>query len=136
MKKGYRYNEQFALKTVKWRNGRSFIKNIILLAGKVALSGKPVSRIVEELEAYCRETESNQFTKYVGVMSGISKGDDSRIFEKEWFEQTMMVEFEGKQYPAPIGADALLRKLYGDYMKLPPEDQRISHHIFEAWMKE
>ena len=136
LKRGFRYDEELMIKTVKWRKGRSLAKNLALVGGKTVLAIKSVSKILEDLEAYCRETESDQFTKYVGVMSGISKGDDSRIFEKEWFEQTMMVEFEGKQFPAPIGADALLRKLYGDYMKLPPEDQRISHHSFEAWMKE
>ena len=136
MKRGYRINEKFALKTVKWRKGRSLIKNLTLMLGKLALIGKPVSSIIEDLETFCCETKSDSFTKYVGVMSGISKGDDSRIFEKEWFEDSMMVEFEGKKYPAPIGADALLRKLYGDYMKLPPEDQRVSHHAFEAWYKE
>lgn len=136
MKKGFRYNQELMIKTIKWRKGRSLIKNLALVAGKIAFVRRPISKIIEELEAYCRDTQFDNFTKYVGVMSGISKRDDLIVFEKEWFEQTILVEFEGKQYPAPIGADALLRRIYGDYMVMPPKDQQFSHHRFEAWVKE
>ena len=69
-------------------------------------------------------------------MCGISAGDTSRIFKKEWFENVVPLPFEGRSYPAPVGYDDLLRQLYGDYMKLPPENQQISHHAFKAWYKE
>lgn len=136
MKKGFRYNEKLQLKSMKWRKGRSIIKNLALMIGKAVFAGASTENTIEDLERYCQEKSCASFTKYVGVMSGISKGDDSRIFEKEWFEQSIIVTFEGGLYPAPIGADKLLKKLYGDYMRLPPEEQRISHHSFEAWIKE
>ena len=44
--------------------------------------------------------------------------------------------FEGKSFPIPCGADALLSRIYGDYMQLPPESEQITHHDFEAWQKE
>ena len=37
------------------------------------------------------------------------------------------VEFEGHKFLAPHNYDHYLRLLYGDYMQIPPEDQRISH---------
>ncbi len=37
------------------------------------------------------------------------------------------VIFEAKSYTAPKNYDAYLTDLYGDYMKLPPEDQRKPH---------
>jgi len=37
--------------------------------------------------------------------------------------------FEGKYFNAPSYPDAYLKKLYGDYMKLPDEDQRRVHAI-------
>ena len=136
MKKGFRFNQEWMLKTIKWSKKRPLAKNLALAAGKTALVGRSVSAILEDLESFCCETKAKAFTEYVGVMSGISKGDDSRIFKKEWFQESMPVEFEGEIYPAPIGADAFLRRIYGDYMQLPPENQRVSHHVFEAWIKE
>ena len=43
--------------------------------------------------------------------------------------------FEGKKYMVMEGYDDYLTRTYGDYMVLPPEDQRITHH-FEAYWKQ
>ena len=34
------------------------------------------------------------------------------------------MKFEGDEFSVPAGYDLILRKVYGDYMQLPPEDQR------------
>jgi lipopolysaccharide cholinephosphotransferase len=39
------------------------------------------------------------------------------------------IMFEGKYFNAPADPDAYLRKIYGDYMKLPDEDQRRVHTV-------
>ena len=38
-------------------------------------------------------------------------------------------EFEGMQASIPEAAEDYLTSIYGDYMKLPPEDQRKSHEV-------
>lgn len=60
----------------------------------------------------------------------------NRIVDKRVFSDYTEVTFEGKIYKAPIGFDAYLRELYGDYMKLPPKENRISNHSFEAFIDE
>lgn len=52
---------------------------------------------------------------------------------KRIFDSFTEVEFEGKKYKAPVGYDEWLRLLYGDYMQLPPEEKRVSHHLFKAY---
>ena len=36
--------------------------------------------------------------------------------------------FENRQFRIPVGYDHCLRTTYGDYMKLPPENERLQHH--------
>ena len=36
--------------------------------------------------------------------------------------------FEGKRYPTVGDTDSYLKKLYGDYMKLPPDKERYAVH--------
>lgn len=38
------------------------------------------------------------------------------------------VGFENIQVPIPVNYDAILRNMYGDYMKFPPIDQRGMWH--------
>ena len=42
----------------------------------------------------------------------------------EWYESAAEGELRGRKFPIPVGYDADLRTMYGDYMK-PPEDRSI-----------
>lgn len=44
--------------------------------------------------------------------------------------------FEGELFNTPADYNEYLTNLYGDYMKLPPEKNRVTHHNFEAYWKE
>ena len=39
-----------------------------------------------------------------------------------------MLEFEGLQVMAPKEYDKWLTQVYGNYMQLPPEEKRVTHH--------
>lgn len=52
-------------------------------------------------------------------------------YNKEVFGEGKLYPFEGEQFWGPADADLYLKKIYGDYMKLPPEDQRIMKHSHE-----
>ena len=39
-----------------------------------------------------------------------------------------MVPFEDGQYPIPVGYERYLRKVYGDYMQMPPIEKRVNKH--------
>ena len=45
--------------------------------------------------------------------------------------EKILHDFEGRQYWIPKGYDEILTMIYGDYMKLPPEDQRKPHHNYK-----
>ncbi len=55
--------------------------------------------------------------------------------QKEWFAKSLMHKFEQGLFPIPQGYDALLKNVYGDYMKLPPEDERVAKHHADIYWK-
>ena len=50
------------------------------------------------------------------------------IYPKAWLETPHMFAFEGLMVNLPHDYDAYLRHFFGDYMTLPPVEQRASHH--------
>lgn len=55
------------------------------------------------------------------------------ILPREVFDEYTMLPFEGKEYRAPKLYDEYLKHKYGDYMKLPPEEKRVSTHDSQAY---
>ena len=62
---------------------------------------------------------------FVHGFLGGAHGYRKSVFERKWLSETIPGVFEGKQYPMPVGYDALLKNMYGDYMRLPPESERM-----------
>ena len=57
-------------------------------------------------------------------------------FPKEWFAQPCELEFCGHGFCAPSQYEKVLEKLYGDYMTLPPVENRRSKHHFNNFNEE
>lgn len=57
------------------------------------------------------------------------------IVSKDTFSNTILLNFENLLLKAPVKYDEWLRNYYGDYMILPPENERKSHHSFKAYLK-
>ena len=58
---------------------------------------------------------------------GYSESEVDLYFTKD-IEKTVEVPYEDTTARIPVGNDRCLRKTYGDYMKLPPVEQRAQHH--------
>ena len=56
-------------------------------------------------------------------------------YKKEHFLKRIKVDFEDKTFWIPEGYDAILREYYGDYMQLPPEEKRVTHHANKIFWK-
>ena len=70
---------------------------------------------------------------YAGVLATTHYGSRERM-PVEVFRGSVQVPFEGGFFPAPIGYDTYLSRLYGDYMQLPPEEKRVSEHNLHAYL--
>lgn len=71
-------------------------------------------------------------SKYIGV---ISVSDGKKLNGEDWRE-AIDEDFEGYKFKAPIGYNAILTDYYGEYMKLPPEEERIAQHRLEIYWRQ
>lgn len=80
--------------------------------------------ITESVISFC----SNDSTQHVMIPSGIrhARGE---TYQRNWFFPSRTIRFEDTrlktlQHPTPY-----LRKLYGDFMQVPPEAERLRHSV-------
>ena len=52
---------------------------------------------------------------------------------KEWYGEAKELSFEGRTLRAPNNYEGYLKNIYGDYMKLPPEEKRIRKHHYRVY---
>ena len=72
-----------------------------------------------------------------GIMCDSEAGVGSDNFFKavDW-KETVETPFEGKMFNIPKNYDSILKLWYGDYMKLPPEEKRVTHHANKMYIKD
>lgn len=49
-------------------------------------------------------------------------------YSKEVFSSVIYKDFQGHLMPLPVGYDAYLKTVFGNYMELPPPEERVPHH--------
>ena len=57
------------------------------------------------------------------------------IMKKEYFDEQIEIDFEGMEFYAPKGYNEVLTCFYGEYMKLPPIEKQVAHHVNKMNMK-
>lgn len=71
--------------------------------------------------------------------NGIACASETCVGDKdfsniEYWGETVRVPFESREYNIPVGYDQILKLRYGDYMTLPPENERHAHeHYVMYW---
>ncbi len=74
------------------------------------------------------QRQYNKKTTEKVVNLGGAYSYDRESVHRVHVEKTIPHTFEGKTFEIPEGYDAFLRNCYGDYMQLPPEEQRVGKH--------
>ena len=77
-------------------------------------------KIINNINYLCNY-ESNS-KHYFSTIRGTSKK-----FSKDCFSRTTKLAFETETFDAPIKSEKYLEEVYGDYMILPKEEDRIGH---------
>ena len=126
-------NILFDLKTVRVNKSRSLLKNIVLAISHVLLFFVSKQRLACWLSKWASRYQGRK-TTYMGIVAP----SDSRIEEAIpscYFETYVLLPFEHLNVMAIKNYDKYLTAAYGDYMKLPPIENQVSHHVFKAWTK-
>ena len=105
---------------------KSVVKKVTAIFCKILGSSFWVKRMHQHA------TETTDKSDNVGCIAWPVYGL-SEIIPAKAFSDTVEVMFEGEKCPAPIGYDAYLRSLYGDYVQDPPLEKQKTHHRFSAY---
>ena len=70
--------------------------------------------------------------KVATVVWGYGKRE---VISKSTATDYIKLDFEGRQFNVPRNYEDYLCHVYGDYMKLPPEQERVYKHHAKAWWK-
>ena len=126
--------QKIMLKNLIWLKQRPLYQNLIIAVGKAFLFENRRS-MLEKIDRESRVYESDEMTKYIGAVSTASYGE-KEILPSEWYSGYEKLPFEGHAFRVPSGYKEFLTQIYGDYMKLPSEEQQKSRHTYRVWYKD
>ena len=69
----------------------------------------------------------NEMLEYSGKYSEYKMELNDKPTKVQWYEKVEKMPFEDREYYVPYQKEEVLKALYGDYMKLPPESERVGH---------
>lgn len=88
------------------------------------------SKIARYIDKYSQKYNSME-AKWVGCLC--SRTASQKLFPYKTYNDVRRLEFEDKEYNAPVEFDVVLQKIYGDYMQLPPKEEQHLTHNFRVW---
>lgn len=101
------------------------------VANAIGIMTKVLYPTVESALAAWDKICGSQTTSLLTINNAGMWGD-KEIVRTEWFGEGAELEFEGLKVRGPADYDKYLTRIYGDYMQLPPEDERVTHHFTEV----
>lgn len=94
---------------------------------KILLKSSEKTRLKRRNKAEIKIRKYNN-NKSLNYMFACTMQDINVIYPSNLFDNLVTVNFNGKDYLSVKNIDGFLTIAYGDYMKLPPEEERVWKH--------
>lgn len=108
---------------------KQLVKNGLFLINRLfGIDGNRYSRLLNCSAVFSSE-DSKGFLLYAD-----SNCQMPLPIKKDWVENLVLHDFEGRRFFVPKDYNGLLSLLYGDYMSLPPKEKQVTHHSFRAYV--
>lgn len=109
------------------------LKNLTYLFGKIITKPLSYDYLTKQIEKNAKKYNNQTSGKVSQIVYPLYK--EKTTWPKSLFDEIVLHKFENEEYFIPKGYDKMLRITYGDYMILPPKEQQVAHHDYDAWIK-
>lgn len=116
----YIYNS----KGSRYYKGMTILRRILFSCRKLVISFIPISFLTRKIEEINQRYNYNEYN-LVSIAASI---DNRLILEKEMFGEGVKLDFETIRVNAPLNYHEILKRNYGDFMKIPPKEKQVSHN--------
>lgn len=106
---------------------KKIVKGCSYLLSKIVSINYIRKRLLKYSKKYSYESSD-----FIASITWLTDGNNN-VFRKSDFNELIPHDFENTKFYIPKKYNALLTTYYGDYMKLPPENERIGHHFYKIF---
>lgn len=139
---GWAENEQSALNALRWLR---ILKNVLpytkaevgcgttklraILKRPIIFFARCVGsyNITHAMDKLARKYNYDD-SEWIGNFVWASYGLRERV-PKNWYTKSVKLQFEGHLFAVPYKWKEYLTKIYGDYMRIPPKQERVTHNM-------
>lgn len=109
-----------------FRKGRKLHKNLAIAISRVIPEAVvSTKKLIEKINSMGVHYEESEYIVNLFGAWGVKE-----ISKREWFMEPLLCKFEDTEIFIPSKYHEYLTCMYGNYMKLPPPEKRISHHDY------
>ena len=121
------------MKTIRYSKKRSLEKNFFMILCRFIMWPFSFAFLSRKMNEYAQLHNGKGYSHVYENSLGVYNSEHPWL--KIDLDEVMESTFEGHTVKIMRGYDDYLTTVYGDYMKLPPVEKRVTHHGFKAYWK-